>query len=89
MSETAAAELVQAAPRCPSCHNLGTVCENHPDRPWGGLCCDAGAFGSRACEHGACGCGAGMPCPACCSETPADGTRSITEAFIPDWQRAP
>lgn len=48
---------------CPQCFDTGHVCENHPDRPWGGMCCDTGTKG--ACEHGSCGCGAGMPCPAC------------------------
>jgi hypothetical protein len=35
-------------------------------------------------EHG----GAGMPCPACCSPVPEDGTRSIAEAFVPNRRRA-
>lgn len=75
------------APRCPHCHDTGHVCENHPDRPWGGMCCDAGAEGSGVCEHGACGCGAGQPCGYCCSPIPEDGTTSIVVAFTPDWQR--
>lgn len=74
--------------RCRFCRDEGHVCENHPARPWGGLCCEAGALGSGECEHGACGCGAGMPCPACCSPIPEDGTTSITAAFVPDWRRA-
>ena len=35
---------------CEKCHGCGWVCENHPDRPWGGL------------VPGGCECGAGMPC---------------------------
>jgi len=64
---------------CPSCADTGHVCENHPDRPWGGLwCCDASNEG--LCEHGACGCGAGDPCPACCPPGPFT---SIADAFTP------
>ena len=36
------------------------VCEDHPDRPWGAICC-AGPQLRRdpwLCEHGACHCGA-------------------------------
>lgn len=63
-------------PRCLHCLDTGHVCENHPDRPWSGI----------ADVEACCG-GAGMPCPACCSEIPADGSRSIVEAFIPDADR--
>lgn len=52
-------------PACLSCADTGHVCENHPDRMWGPLCCDAAEFASEPCEHGACGCGAGEPCRAC------------------------
>jgi hypothetical protein len=78
------------ASRCQSCQDTGHVCEEHPDRLWGGMCCDAAGRGAAAaCEHGACGCGApGMPCPACCSPVPEDGRRSITDAFVPDWMRS-
>jgi len=77
---------------CRTCQDTGHVCESHPARPWGGFCCDGpakpGADGEKLCEHGACHCGgAGMPCTACCSPVPADGTRSITEAFTPDRLR--
>jgi hypothetical protein len=37
---------------CTICDNTGWVCENHPDRPWGG--------GTRL---DVCGCGAGNPIP--------------------------
>jgi hypothetical protein len=74
--------------RCHVCRDTGHVCESHPERQWGGLCCDAGAQGPGVCEHGACGCGApGMPCTACCSPIPEDGRHSIVEAFIPDADR--
>jgi hypothetical protein len=53
------------------------VCEDHPEFP---------AFITVEGHSGDCG-GAGMPCPACCSPIPEDGTRSIAEAFIPDWKR--
>jgi hypothetical protein len=56
------------------------VCEDHPEAPWEGV---HGTVEGHA-EHG----GIGMPCPACCSPVPEDGTRDIAEAFIPDWQRA-
>lgn len=64
-------------PHCPTCVDTGYVCENHPDRAWGGL------TGDECCG------GAGMPCPACCSPIPPDGTRSIVEAFVPDHLRMP
>lgn len=58
---------------CRTCHDTGTVCEEHPDRPWQGL---------DVCAPACCG-GAGMPCPACCDPIPMDGTRQIIEAFTP------
>lgn len=63
---------------CPNCLDTGHVCENHPDLPWPDMALDV-----EPC----CG-GAGMPCPTCCSPVPADGTRSIVEAFVPDKLRA-
>lgn len=63
--------------RCLHCLDDGHVCETHPDYPW-----DMTVEGHRA------DCGAGMPCPACCSPIPEDGTTSIGVAFTPDWQRA-
>lgn len=74
-------------PRCPACRNTGHVCENHPDRLWGPECCAAARWGDGPCVHGACGCGAGIPCLACCSPIPADGTGRIGDAFTPDWKR--
>jgi hypothetical protein len=68
-----------APPRCLHCLDDGHVCEDHPAFPWEGL---HGTVEGHA-EHG----GIGMPCSACCPEIPADGTRSIAEAFTPDWQR--
>lgn len=41
--------------QCRNCGSTGWVCENHEDRPWGGLSDDP-----VACE-----CGAGSPCPVC------------------------
>jgi hypothetical protein len=70
-----AARDVQA-PRCPHCLDNGMVCESHPLYPFG-----VTVEGHRSA------CGAGMPCPACCSPVPADGTHSIAEAFTPDWLR--
>lgn len=66
-------------PRCAACLDDGYVCEDHPGMPWEGL---HGSVEGHA-EHG----GAGMPCPACCSPVPEDGTRSIADAFVPDWMR--
>lgn len=63
-------------PRCPHCLDNGMVCEDHPEMPFG-----VTVEGHRPA------CGAGMPCPACCSPVPADGTHSIAEAFTPDWLR--
>jgi hypothetical protein len=60
-------------PVCPACLNEGIVCENHPDRPWEGT----------AAPPDGCGCGAGMPCPACCDPAPQDGAASIADAFTP------
>lgn len=74
-------------PFCAACRDGGIVCENHPNMPWGGDC-RAGLTEGDVCEHGACGCGLGMPCPACCSPIPQDGKHSIGEAFIPDHLRA-
>jgi hypothetical protein len=66
-----------SAVRCLHCLDGGIVCEEHPDMPW-----DVTVEGHSA------NCGApGMPCPACCSPIPEDGTRSIGEAFVPDWMR--
>lgn len=62
-------------PACRVCADSGHVCEEHPDLPWGGV---VGA---------GCRCGAGMPCPSCCSPIPEDGTRSAVEAFVPDRLR--
>jgi hypothetical protein len=49
--------------------------------PWEGI---HGTVEGHA-EHG----GIGMPCPACCSPVPDDGTHPVAEAFIPDWRRVP
>lgn len=65
-------------PRCVHCLDEGMVCENHPDKPWEGTLSEA---------EGGCGCGAGTPCPHCCSPLPQDGTGSIADAFTPDWLR--
>jgi hypothetical protein len=75
-------EVAPAAvpPRCLYCLDDGMVCEDHPGMPWEGIW---GTVEGHA-EHG----GIGMPCPACCSPIPEDGTHSIAEAFAPDWKRA-
>jgi len=65
-------------PRCPRCLDDGMVCEDHPEFP-------AHITVEGHADHGA----PGMPCPACCSPIPEDGTHRIAEAFTPDWQRAP
>lgn len=65
--------------RCRHCLDDGHVCEDHPEFPWEGI---HGTVEGHA-EHG----GIGMPCPACCSAFPEDGTRSAAEAFTPDWMR--
>lgn len=68
-------DVVRAVPGCKVCDGMGWVCEND-GKPWGGLCCDAGAV--AVCEHGACGCGAGDPCPRCNSDPPlSSGFASI------------
>jgi hypothetical protein len=66
----------EGPPRCLHCLDNGMVCEDHPEFPFG-----VTVEGHRPA------CGAGMPCPACCSPAPADGTHSIAEAFTPDWLR--
>jgi hypothetical protein len=67
----------QWPPRCARCMDTGHVCEDHPDIP------------QEQCVAEDEGCGTiGIPCPACCSPVPEDGTHSITEAFTPDWQRS-
>jgi hypothetical protein len=49
-----------APPHCAFCDNTGWMCEDHPEKPWGGF-----SRRSDACHCG----GAGMPCPYC---NPAD-----------------
>lgn len=71
------------ASRCGVCADTGTVCEEHPTLPWGGMCCTPPA--EALCAHGACHCGWGTPCPACCT-APAPGA-PIGDAFTPDWSR--
>jgi hypothetical protein len=68
-------------PRCPHCLDEGNVCEAHPEFPWDGIW---GTVEGHA-DHG----GIGMPCPACCSPLPEDGSHPSDEAFTPDWKRAP
>lgn len=70
---------------CPNCRDTGHVCENHSDRVWGYECC--ATIVDDRCEHGGCVCGAGMPCPTCCTPIPEDGAHTIGEAFTPNWQR--
>lgn len=41
--------LLMTDVKCPICHGLGWVCENHPNRAW-------------TEGEGGCQCGAGMPC---------------------------
>jgi len=65
-------------PRCVHCLDDGEVCEDHPEFP-----AHINVEGHRGAE-----CGAGMPCLACCSPVPQDGTHSAAEAFMPDWKRA-
>ena len=77
---------------CRTCQDTGHVCENHPSRPWGRLCCNGPAEpasgGEALSEHGACHCGgAGEPCAACCPPVPTDGSRLIMDAFKPDGKR--
>lgn len=62
---------------CATCDDTGHVCENHPDRPWGGI----------SAVDTACCCGAGEPCPACCHRVQADGSTRIGDAFMPRRQR--
>lgn len=68
-------------PRCLHCLDFGHVCEDHPAFVWEGI---YGTVEGHA-EHG----GIGMPCPACCSPLPQDGTRGIADSFTPDWLRVP
>lgn len=75
---------------CGTCRDTGFVCEDHPGRTWGDMCCDDPVTDGLICGHGACHCGAaGMPCPACCSPVPEDGTVPIGWAFTPDRLRGP
>lgn len=61
--------------RCANCEGAGWVCENHPDKPWEGL----------SAKVGACGCGAGAPCPVCNLRMAAAG---LTEPLRQLVQRA-
>ncbi len=47
---------------CANCDDYKWVCENHPDKVWGGL----------SSEPNVCECGAGMPCPMCGGDYPYD-----------------
>jgi hypothetical protein len=59
-------------PKCHRCEDARWVCENHPNKPWGG-------------KENNCG-GAGMPCPDC--NHPKDGERPLMSAdFIPALDR--
>lgn len=60
---------------CRNCADAVWVCENHPDRPWGGL-----SAHPEACE-----CGAGAPCPCCNLELAAAGLVAERELAIADW----
>ena len=51
---------------CPVCHDLGWVCENHPDKAW--------TEGVGGCQ-----CGAGMPC-VCNSDV--DGVPDIEAVIV-------
>jgi len=69
---------------CRTCNGTRWVCEEHPDRPWGGLCCKR-PDGADICEHGACHCGgAGDPCPSCNPEGEIDPGWVHTEATVYD-----
>ena len=35
------------AGKCARCAGEGWVCESHPSRPWGGLCCDGPRWAQR------------------------------------------
>lgn len=60
--------------QCRYCDDTGHVCEDHPNQPWGPM-----SAAANACSCG----GAGMPCRACCSPIPQDGSFSIGDAFTP------
>lgn len=54
--------------KCTNCEDAAWVCENHPNKPWGGL-----IDSPFVCE-----CGAGMPCGVCNnSDYPANGPHFI------------
>ena len=62
-----------AMPKCRRCEDARWVCENHPNKPWGGK------------ENKCCG-GAGMPCPDC--NHTQNGERPLMSAdFIPALDR--
>lgn len=63
------------SPLCRVCGGCHWVCENHADRPWGGL-----SAHPEACE-----CGAGMPCGACHLELASAGYVDLREKQIADW----
>jgi hypothetical protein len=42
------ARFFMTNPKCPNCHGIGWVCENHPDKPWD--------------DEIGCTWGAGLPC---------------------------
>jgi len=63
------------------CEGTGWVCENHEDRPWGGI-----STSKFACE-----CGAGVPCSICnldLNKSGFEGGAIIASVDpIPDGQR--
>lgn len=62
-------------PPCEVCLGIEFTCEEHPSKPWAGMCCQTATVNSDP-AHACCDCGAaGMPCPACNAR--ADGKVSM------------
>lgn len=69
---------IPSAGFCMNCFGADWVCENHRDRPWGGMSSDL-----LACE-----CGAGAPCPVCSPDMACAGRVETERDAILAWLRA-
>lgn len=63
--------IANACRNCGEVDGWGWVCENHLDRPWGGV----------SARDDACDCGAGAPCPVCYQCSPWQPIRFYNEKY--------
>jgi hypothetical protein len=60
------ARFFMTNPKCPNCHGIGWVCENHPDKPWddeiGRTCRQCGNGSLAPANHRICLSAGDLPC---------------------------